>query len=148
MSGDLEDFLKRAAERRQAKAAQQAPPKRVPPQYSDSRTERVPRPAPTNDVVEAQIVSASGAEDVVVAEAVPVSQNRSDKAKSARRKKTAKKAAASRQTLSGREQRRAETETMSTPTTGPPGNLAGTIELVETERMSSHFNVIGHMISS
>jgi hypothetical protein len=116
MSGDLEDFLKRAAERRQAKAAQQqAPPKRVPPQYSDSRTERVPRPAPTNDVVEAQIVSASGAEDVVVAEAVPVSQNRSDKAKSALRKKTAKKAAASRQTLSGREQRRAETETMSTP---------------------------------
>lgn len=116
MSGDLEDFLKRAAERRQAKAAQQqAPPKRVPPQYSDSRTERVPRPAPTDEIVEAQIVSASVVEDVVVAETVPVAQKRSGKAKSARRQKNAKKGAASRQTRSGPEEPNANTESKSTP---------------------------------
>lgn len=116
MSGDLEDFLKRAAERRQAKAAQQqAPPKRVPPQYSDSRTERVPRPAPTDEVVEAQIVSASVVEDVVVAETMPVAQKRFEKAKSARRQKNAKKAAESRQTRSGPEEPNANTESMSKP---------------------------------
>ena len=47
MSGDLEDFLRRAAQRRQAKAANQErtqkPARPVQPQYSDSRTERVAR---------------------------------------------------------------------------------------------------------
>lgn len=47
MPNDLEDFLRRAAQRRQQKAAQekqQAPqPRREPPQYTDSRTERVAR---------------------------------------------------------------------------------------------------------
>jgi len=115
MSGDLEDFLKRAAERRQAKAAQQqTPPKRVPPQYSDSRTERVPRPAPTDEVIEAQVVSASVVEDVVAAEAVPVSQDRSEKAEPGRRQKAAMKAAVSHQKPSGREASKAgETEFVS-----------------------------------
>ncbi|TWU47339.1 hypothetical protein Poly51_51390 [Rubripirellula tenax] len=43
MSGDLEDFLRRAAERRQAKAAEQTRSEsnvRRTPEYSDSRTER------------------------------------------------------------------------------------------------------------
>ena len=66
MSGDLEDFLKRAAERRQAKATEKnRPPKRVPPQYSDSRSERVPH----NPPLEATVV-----EEVVVAEVVRASQ--------------------------------------------------------------------------
>lgn len=47
MSGDLEDFLRRAAQRRQAKAAEaQSAPKPMPktrPQYTDSRSERVPQ---------------------------------------------------------------------------------------------------------
>ncbi|MDA8743223.1 hypothetical protein N9N28_01205 [Rubripirellula amarantea] len=48
MAGDLEDFLRRAAQQRQAKAAQQrqaqqAPPPRLKPQYSNSRTERTVR---------------------------------------------------------------------------------------------------------
>lgn len=45
MSGDLEDFLRRAAQRRQAKSAQQEqqqpPPPRPRPQYTDRHTERV-----------------------------------------------------------------------------------------------------------
>ena len=80
MSGDLEDFLKRAAERRQAKAAQsqqKTPPKRVPPQYSDSRAERITRPTPDDEIVEAQVVSASGVEDAQVAKLVAVNQGRS-----------------------------------------------------------------------
>lgn len=47
MSGDLEDFLRRAAQRRQAKAAEaQSAPKSTPktrPQYTDSRSERIPQ---------------------------------------------------------------------------------------------------------
>ncbi|MCH1441245.1 MAG: hypothetical protein L7W43_16400 [Rubripirellula sp.] len=90
MSGDLEDFLKRAAERRQAKAAQQnqnAPQKRVPPQYSNRRTERTPRPVQDAEIVEAQVVSASGNENVVVAQAVKGSQNhaRQDRSRQAKR---------------------------------------------------------------
>ena len=49
MSGDLEDFLRRAAQRRQAKTAQQQQaaqptPRRAQPRYSDSRTERLVQP--------------------------------------------------------------------------------------------------------
>ena len=60
MSGDLEDFLRRAAQRRQAKAAQQQQPaqqssQRQPPQYSDRRTERVAR-VPEDEVMAAGVV--------------------------------------------------------------------------------------------
>ena len=43
MSGDLEDFLRRAAQRRQAKSAQRSQPQaaRSKPQYSNRQTERV-----------------------------------------------------------------------------------------------------------
>lgn len=90
MSGDLEDFLKRAAERRQAKAAQQkqtAPQKRVPPQYSDRRTERIPRPVPEAEIIEAQVVSESTAENVVVARAAAGNQDRSKQAARSRVRK-------------------------------------------------------------
>jgi hypothetical protein len=58
MSGDLEDFLRRAAQRRQAKAAQQSQPapKRQPPQYSDRRTERLVQARETDEVLTAEIV--------------------------------------------------------------------------------------------
>ena len=58
MSGDLEDFLRRAAQRRQAKAAQQSQPapKRQPPQYSDRRTERLVPARETDEVLTAEIV--------------------------------------------------------------------------------------------
>ncbi len=48
---DIEDFLKRAAQRRQAKASQSspAPPPAPRPEYSDSRTERRPRNVPSDD---------------------------------------------------------------------------------------------------
>ncbi len=98
MSGDLEDFLKRAAERRQAKAAQQkqsAPQKRVPPQYSDRRTERAPRPLPDvevveAEVVEAQVVSVSSADNVVVARAATENQARRKQADRSGSQKAAK----------------------------------------------------------
>ena len=100
MSGDLEDFLKRAAERRQAKAAQQkqsAPQKRVPPQYSDRRTERTPKSVPDAEIVEAQLVTASVVENVAVAQAVTGSQDRSRQAgRSGGRKATKADAAPSR----------------------------------------------------
>jgi hypothetical protein len=59
MAGDLEDFLRRAAERRQAKVAQQqqqqaAPPQRQPPQYSDRRSERLTRLPNDDDIVIAE----------------------------------------------------------------------------------------------
>jgi len=60
MAGDLEDFLRRAAQRRQQKSAgqqQPAAPARRKPQYSDSRTERNPRPAPAGEpVITAEII--------------------------------------------------------------------------------------------
>ena len=100
MSGDLEDFLKRAAERRQAKAAQQkqsAPQKRVPPQYSDRRTERTPKSVPDAEIVEAQLVTASVVENVAVAQAVTGSQDRSrQEGRSGGRKATKADAAPSR----------------------------------------------------
>jgi hypothetical protein len=58
MAGDLEDFLRRAAERRQQKAAQQpapAPAPRQRPEYSDRRTERVAR-VPDDEVLIAEVV--------------------------------------------------------------------------------------------
>jgi hypothetical protein len=61
MSGDLEDFLRRAGQRRQAKADQQQQPpqrqpaQRQPPQYSDRRTERVAK-IPEDEVLTAGIV--------------------------------------------------------------------------------------------
>jgi predicted DNA binding protein len=58
MSGDLEDFLRRAAQRRQAKAAQQSEPapRRQPPQYSDSRSERLVQARETDEVLTAEVV--------------------------------------------------------------------------------------------
>jgi len=102
MSGDLEDFLKRAAARRQAKATQQqatqqqAPPKRVPPQYSDSRTERNPQSGPVDDVVEAEVVSASVVEDVVMAQ--PVAQQKSSNAAAGKPERVARRAKAKAET--------------------------------------------------
>ena len=61
MPDDLEDFLRRAAARRQAKAAQQppaqpaAPAPRPKPQYSDRRTERVVRPR-EDEILVAEVV--------------------------------------------------------------------------------------------
>ena len=62
MAGDLEDFLRRAAARRQQKATQekqqaQQQQRPEPPQYSDSRTERVARPVePVDEVLVADVV--------------------------------------------------------------------------------------------
>jgi hypothetical protein len=61
MPDDLEDFLRRAAKRRQAKAAEQKqaqkPVRPVRPQYSNSRTERVARPVEESEpIVMAEIV--------------------------------------------------------------------------------------------
>ncbi len=64
MSGDLEDFLRRAAQRRQAKAVEQpkaeAPVKRAP-QYSDSRSERIARVVDdAEEILTAEIVDDDG----------------------------------------------------------------------------------------
>lgn len=60
MSGDLEDFLRRAAQRRQAKTAPQrsaSPPGRKnSPQYSNRRTERTVRPAEADEILVAELV--------------------------------------------------------------------------------------------
>lgn len=58
MAGDLEDFLRRAAERRQQKAAQQPAAKPAPrqrPEYSDRRTERVVH-VPEDEILVAEVV--------------------------------------------------------------------------------------------
>lgn len=69
MSGDLEDFLRRAAERRQAKAAQQqqaTPAKRPRPQYSDRARERVTSVDQADEILTAEIVTEpSPAEDAI-----------------------------------------------------------------------------------
>ena len=107
MSGDLEDFLKRAAARRQAKTTQQqatqqqAPPKRVPPQYSDSRTERNPHSGPVDEVVEAEVVSASVVEDVVMAQ--PVTQQKSSNAAAGKPDRVARRAKAKAEAKAERE---------------------------------------------
>ena len=61
MARDLDDFLRRAAQRRQAKAAEQRqaqqPERRVRPQYSDARTERIARPVEeAEEVLMAEVV--------------------------------------------------------------------------------------------
>ena len=117
MSGDLEDFLKRAAQRRQAKAAQQkSSPKRVQPQYSDSRTERIPQHVPDDEIVEAQVVSATYDEDVVVADAVTKSQPHRPKRQPTSLPGSGKASASSSKTLSDREQSRVGTSVEAQPT--------------------------------
>ena len=67
MSGDLEDFLRRAAQRRQAKAAQSAQPAAKPrqrPQYSNSRTERVARNVESNQVRDEILVAEVVEDDI------------------------------------------------------------------------------------
>ena len=66
MSGDLEDFLRRAAQRRQAKSAQAEKPAaasrpRQRPQYSNSRTERVVRTV--DDEAHDEVLAATVVED-------------------------------------------------------------------------------------
>lgn len=62
MSGDIEDFLKRAAERRQARqanrpAAQQPQRPAARPEYTDSRRERTVRPRDEDDeLIVAEVV--------------------------------------------------------------------------------------------
>ncbi len=60
MSGDIEDFLRRAAERRQARQANRPAPAAAPPQrpeYSDARRERLPQArAEDDDLVIAEVV--------------------------------------------------------------------------------------------
>jgi hypothetical protein len=59
MSGDIEDFLRRAAERRQARQANKpaAPPPQAPrPEYSDARRERAPRARDDDELVVAEVV--------------------------------------------------------------------------------------------
>jgi len=59
MSGDIEDFLRRAAERRQARQANRPPPAAPParPEYSDARRERMSRPrVEDDDLVVAEVV--------------------------------------------------------------------------------------------
>lgn len=62
MSGDIEDFLRRAAERRQARQANRPAPAAPParPEYSDARRERMSRPrAEDDDLVVAEVVDES-----------------------------------------------------------------------------------------
>lgn len=61
MAGDLEDFLRRAAERRQAKAAadqqeQLQNPQRQRPEYSNRRTERLSQIPDDEEILTAEIV--------------------------------------------------------------------------------------------
>lgn len=53
MSGDIEDFLKRAAQRRQARQGSQPPPPPPPrprPEYSNARNERITRAQDEDDI--------------------------------------------------------------------------------------------------
>lgn len=115
MSGDLEDFLRRAAQRRQAKAAEErgasARPSgagsgpRVRPEYSNSRTERV--------------VSAGDADEVLVAELVEEEVHDSI-AERMQRLEAAKRAAAEAESSLGRLRRGEHKPQSPTPTTTGP----------------------------
>src|SRR5690606_19088011 len=59
MSGDIEDFLRRAAERRQARQANRPAPPSPParPEYSDARRERAPQArADDDELIVAEVV--------------------------------------------------------------------------------------------
>lgn len=62
MSGDIEDFLKRAAERRQARqasrpaSAQQTQKPAARPEYTDSRRERTVRPREDDELIVAEVI--------------------------------------------------------------------------------------------
>ena len=109
MSGDLEDFLRRAAQRRQAKEAQQQSSQRPPrqkPQYSNRRTERMVEPV----------------EEVVVAEVIeePISPL----AEAHRRVEEAKRAAAQAEAelaTKSKGQRKSGVSISTTVSTGNPG---------------------------
>ena len=86
MPDDIEDFLKRAAQRRQAKAAQTPPPKPAAvapqrPEYTSARSERVPRNRPENEVpVQAILIEDEAVEPV----AKHISQLQKERLKAAR----------------------------------------------------------------
>jgi hypothetical protein len=62
MSGDIEDFLKRAAERRQARqasrpaSAQQSQQPATRPEYTDAKRERTVRPREDDELIVAEVV--------------------------------------------------------------------------------------------
>lgn len=79
MSGDIEEFLRRAAQRRQAKAVEQkeaqAPPRRVRREYTDARSERVARSPDEID----EIRGFSSIEEILTAEIVDVEEESSSR---------------------------------------------------------------------
>ena len=89
MAGDLEDFLRRAAARRQAKAGQAAAPAQPQPQQQQSRAQRA-RQEYTNRNTERQVRQ----EDIVVAEVVEEDPFAARRQKIANAKKLAAKARA------------------------------------------------------
>ena len=89
MAGDLEDFLRRAAARRQAKAGQAAAPAQPQPQQQQSRAQRA-RQEYTNRNTERQVRQ----EDIVVAEVVEEDPFAARRQKIANGKKLAAKARA------------------------------------------------------
>lgn len=115
MAGDLEDFLRRAAQRRQQKAAQAQPqpqPKRVPPQYSDSRTERIVRPVNLDD---------QGPLDQPVLAAEIVDDDSSLYAQRMQKVEDARRAAASAKRVADDLARRSSQKTPSAGSLGPTG---------------------------
>lgn len=71
MAGDIEDFLRRAAQRRQQQANQKQaqpaqPPQRSAPQYTDRRRERVRQAVPVQPIM-AEIIEEDDEVEAVVA---------------------------------------------------------------------------------
>lgn len=97
MSGDLEDFLRRAAQRRQAKAAQQQQPAqqqrpRSRPQYSDSRTERIVQ-AVDDDIPVAEVVEDDTSSLAARRRRLEQSKKAAEQAEAAKRVRSAKPSA-------------------------------------------------------
>ncbi len=89
MADNIEDFLRRAAERRQAKAAQAPKPAPAParPEYTNSRTERLPKAELVDEAPLQAILVESPEQGASVPQHVLMHQVERARAQQARKKK-------------------------------------------------------------
>jgi len=151
MSGDLEDFLKRAAERRQSRQAKTPPqPQQRPaarPEYTDARRERTVRPPAGDDdeIVVAQVI------EEPLAKRIAELQRKQAEAQSARhanREGSASRREAhpvesamaenDRKRVARRDAGRAESAAMSRPRSDAPASKAAA--LGESASAAEHFD--------
>lgn len=86
-SDDIEEFLKRAAQRRQSKPATAPPPAPARPEYTDARSERVPRNRDDDAPVQAILVEDVRPEESVAAHMKGLSKKRAQSERQSNRRR-------------------------------------------------------------